>query len=196
MTNVEISLANRINSLFDNWNAGHGRTLSNKELSTALTAAGRPVSTPYLSQLRSGKRASPSRGLLAALAEYFGVDLDYFFDEMTVSNDQDLDIARRLRDPRLRRLIRAAAELPLESQTYLAQIAELFRTAEGLAIRQQTFATHIRSSTAGLETVPTDLEHTAHVLRRSPHRLRSRRDRPIHSRGGSALHRRHHRSRP
>lgn len=46
-----------------------------------LSDLGVPTTGPYLTMLRNGQRKNPSARLVAALAEVFGVPMDYFFDD-------------------------------------------------------------------------------------------------------------------
>lgn len=127
--------------LSDKWSAEHGRPLSNQMLSAALGAAGHPVSKLYLSQLRTGHRSNPSTDLLLALACFFEVEFESFFDSAASSSDEDIVIVGRLRDPGLRRLLHMSADLSADTQSYLTRVAELFRAAEGLIEQPTDIAT-------------------------------------------------------
>ncbi len=126
--------AERLNALFDNWRATNSRRLSNVAVAAALADSGAPVSTPYLSQLRSGARINPSARVARALARFFDVDPEYFFVAASGddSAEQDAAPSRRFLAPSLRRLAHAAALLTPPTQQYLVELAERLRVAEGL----------------------------------------------------------------
>ena len=75
-------LAARLNALFEDYpNPATGKPWTNEEAAAAITAAGTPLSAPYLSQLRTGARQNPSARHMFALARLFGVPTDYFIDD-------------------------------------------------------------------------------------------------------------------
>lgn len=130
--------ATRLNVLFDRWECVNGERLSNSVVAQRLTAAGHRVSTPYLSQLRSGKRDNPSRELVRGLTEVFGMDGDFLVHGLLPTAAGDREIVARLRDDPLRKLAAIAAELPPAEVDYLIRIADMFRAAEGLLSERGT----------------------------------------------------------
>jgi transcriptional regulator with XRE-family HTH domain len=70
------------------------------EVVQAVTARGAALSTPYLSQLRSGQRTQPSIDTVSALAEFFGIRREYFtgddpeYTELLDAELRWLDLAR------------------------------------------------------------------------------------------------------
>ena len=71
-------LAARLNALFDTSpNPATGRRWTGEEFAAAMTAAGFPITEPYLSQLRTGARGNPSAQNLTGIAKVFGVSIDY-----------------------------------------------------------------------------------------------------------------------
>lgn len=111
--------------------------LTNAQVVDALSQRGCRISTPYLSQLRSGVRTNPSEQVVLALADFFGVDAEYFFaptprHDPELIPDEDRSVAEEFYDNELRSLTRKAVDLSPESQSLLSSIAEKLRCSEGL----------------------------------------------------------------
>ncbi|NMM88063.1 transcriptional regulator [Rhodococcus sp. SRB_17] len=111
--------------------------LTNAQVVEALSQRGCRISTPYLSQLRSGVRTNPSEQVVLALAEYFNVQAEYFFSptprqDPELIPEEDRSVAEEFIDPELRSLTRKAVDLSPESQSLLSSIAERLRSSEGL----------------------------------------------------------------
>ncbi|MEV6769575.1 helix-turn-helix transcriptional regulator [Nocardia sp. NPDC051030] len=125
--------ATRLNQLFAMVHAPGSRPRTNAEVASALTAAGHPISKPYLSQLRAGTRTSPSDETVIALARFFRVKPDYFFNDAYAAKiDNDYAVLTRLQAYGLRRLSSRAFDLSEESQNLLTSMAEKLRLSEGL----------------------------------------------------------------
>jgi hypothetical protein len=73
--------AARLNDLFDTVRAADGRFHTSVEVAESLQADGLAVHADSIARLRSGTAARPPDGLSFALAFFFDVDPDYFFDE-------------------------------------------------------------------------------------------------------------------
>lgn len=65
----------RLNSLFETADFH----VTNAMVVRGMTEFGCRISTPYLSQLRTGVRTNPSPEVVAALAHFFNVHPDYFY---------------------------------------------------------------------------------------------------------------------
>ncbi|MEC3918310.1 helix-turn-helix domain-containing protein [Nocardia sp. CDC160] len=125
--------ARRLNKLFETVHPPGRHPHTNAEVVAALTASGHPISKPYLSQLRSGRRTNPSDATVAALARFFKVKPDYFFnDSYAAKIDHDLVLLSQLQGSGLRRLSSRAFDLSQESQDLLTSMAEKLRESEGL----------------------------------------------------------------
>lgn len=109
------TVAARLNRLFDTVRPpGHG-PLRNYEVIGALRARGIEMSAPYLSQLRSGRRSSPSLDVLRPLADFFGVSVAYFTDADSAYTryvDAELCWLEAAHDPQVRELTTALLALP------------------------------------------------------------------------------------
>lgn len=130
---TEVTFSRRLNKLFETVRPPGRTSHTNAEVAAALTAAGHPISKPYLSQLRSGRRRNPSDETVAALARFFKVKPDYFFNDAYARKvDHDLELLAQLRGYGLRRLSSRAFDLSEESQSLLTSMAEKLRASEGL----------------------------------------------------------------
>ncbi|WCT05971.1 helix-turn-helix domain-containing protein [Rhodococcus qingshengii] len=121
----------RLNELF----ARSSRRLTNKAVVNGMAAHGCPISTPYLSQLRTGVRDSPSDDVVMALARYFDVSPGYFFS-IPWSGDregvcgEDERVVACLDDSDLKKLLSTANGLSSKSLDLLADVATKLRAAE------------------------------------------------------------------
>lgn len=122
------TFAARLNRLFDTvYPPGRG-PFAGSELVRALSDQGLKLSAPYLSQLRTGQRAQPSRQTVELIAGFFGVRSDYFTgeDSAYLSRLEDelywLELAR---DPVVRKLTTTLLELgPASCELALAGVEQ------------------------------------------------------------------------
>lgn len=92
------SFAERLNTLFGYIYPPGGGPHHDGEVAVALTASGFPISRPYITELRSGRRTDPSKETTAALAKFFMVKPDYFWDRRyAASVNRDLALLARMR---------------------------------------------------------------------------------------------------
>lgn len=125
--------AARLNNLFNTVHPPGRKPHTNAEVADALAGTGHQISKPYISQLRSGQRTNPSDDTVAALARFFKVKPDYFFNDIYAAEiDNDLELVTRLQGYGLRRLSTRAFDLSEESQNLLSSMAEKLRASEGL----------------------------------------------------------------
>lgn len=127
------SFKDRLNALYP---VGSPK-LTNAQVVEALSIRGCRISTPYLSQLRSGVRTNPSEQVVLALADYFRVSADYFFgptprQDAELIPEEDRSVVEEFHNSELRSLTRKAVDLSTESQDLLSSIAEKLRSSEGL----------------------------------------------------------------
>ncbi|MFC4128460.1 helix-turn-helix domain-containing protein [Nocardia rhizosphaerae] len=127
--------ASRLNELFEAAPEGGAHPHTNRHVARTLRAAGHSISSPYLSQLRSGHRANPSPRTVAALAAYFHVEPDYFFVDVEVDGvAADQLIIERLHFRQPRTLLVRADGLSRDSMDLLTIMAERLRACEGLPV--------------------------------------------------------------
>lgn len=107
---------------------------SDEEVSAAIARSGEDsLSTSYLYLLRAGKRTNPGLKYVNALARYFGVDPNFFFDgDVTRAVTAELALVTALRDAGVKGLALRAAGLSEVSLEQLEQMAEHVRRLEGL----------------------------------------------------------------
>jgi transcriptional regulator with XRE-family HTH domain len=91
------------------------------------------VGAVYLSQLRTGKRTNPSHELLAALANFFGVSVAYFFDErLAESVLAELAAVEAMRQAGVRAVAMRAAGMEEENLHAITTIMDQYRKMQGL----------------------------------------------------------------
>ncbi|MBH5141030.1 helix-turn-helix domain-containing protein [Rhodococcus qingshengii] len=121
----------RLNDLF----AASQTRLTNLSVAKGLLLQDFRISVPYLSQLRTGVRDNPSDEVVAALANYFGVAPECFFEipdrgECECPQKADAEIVKQLTDPDMRRLLTLAHGLSAESIELLADMANRIVAAD------------------------------------------------------------------
>ncbi len=99
---VHRSIAERLNRLFAAVRpAGVDREYQGKEVVAAIRGAGGEMSESYLSELRRGIKPNPTIRHLDGLADFFGVRLGYFTDDLVaeeVEAELELRVAMRKAD--------------------------------------------------------------------------------------------------
>src|SRR5688500_18345325 len=111
------TLADRLNTLFDKVRKSDGCPFSLREVAEAITASGEAISHAYIGQLRTGKRQDPNLSHLKALAQYFGVPVEYFTsDRLAAEVDTELNVAAALRDVRARTVALRESVIPEAEQ--------------------------------------------------------------------------------
>lgn len=127
--------AERLNRLFEAVHPATRGPHTVQEVAVAINAEGQAqVSRPYLSQLRSGQKTNPSANTVAALARFFRVRTDYFYDDgYADAIDRDLEMIGRLRDSGLQRTASRALDLSADAQDTITSLVESLRRAEGLS---------------------------------------------------------------
>ena len=129
---VTESFQHQLNALF-----AMRERLTNKVVAKALAEDGCRISTPYLSQLRRGRRRYPSDEVVAALARFFGVAPESFFEspgETGVVHGQESDraLVHRIEAVRLRELAVLVVDLSPDSVELLVVMSERLRMSEKL----------------------------------------------------------------
>lgn len=128
-------IAERLDHLFRTVHPKDRKPYTLQEVATAINdKAGKSlVNYSYLSLLRRGKRKAPSPEVLQALADFFGVDLAYFYsDEKASRIDEQLKLAAALRDTDVARIATRAAGLSEQSLRAILAVVENARNLEKL----------------------------------------------------------------
>jgi transcriptional regulator with XRE-family HTH domain len=128
-----LTLADKLNHLFDTVvPAGRG-PYSAEEVARAITDAGIPISGSYIWLLRRGRRDNPTLKHLEGIAKFFGVPPAYFFDdEVAATVHAELGLLSALRDSHVQHVALRAVGLSRESLDTISELIERVRALEGL----------------------------------------------------------------
>jgi len=97
-----------------------------------------PISGTYVWQLRTGQRSNPTMKHIEGLAAFFGVPVNYFFnDDVATRVDTELDMIVALRETPIRHIALRASGLSPESLSAIAEMIEHVRRLEGLPDRAE-----------------------------------------------------------
>jgi transcriptional regulator with XRE-family HTH domain len=98
-----------------------------------------PISGTYVWQLRTGQRTNPTMKHIEGLAAFFGVPVNYFFnDDVATRVDTELDMIVALRETPIRHIALRASGLSPESLSAITEMIEHVRRLEGLPERTET----------------------------------------------------------
>lgn len=107
------TIADRLKALHDRVpDPSTGKPFTYRAMSHVLAERGHEISAPYLSQLFTGSRTSPSFSTVRALAGFYGVSLAYFDladNETPRSVLQQLDMLAIARDQRFKQIMARGA---------------------------------------------------------------------------------------
>jgi transcriptional regulator with XRE-family HTH domain len=119
------TLADKLNHLFATiYPSGRG-PYTNAEVEEGIRAAGGSISEQYLYLLRNGRRDNPTYKHLEALARFFDVPVQYFFDDTFADRyAAELRLLAALRDSQVRRLALRAATVSPEALNAIAAVLE------------------------------------------------------------------------
>jgi transcriptional regulator with XRE-family HTH domain len=135
VSGLENLLAHRLNRLFATVHpAGRGPYTLREAADAINSEAGETIiSASYLSQLRAGQRREPSHSRLAAIARFFGVDVDYFSPEVSAEDaDRQTEILTAMRDAGVRAIALRAHGLSEPSLAAVLAVIENARRLENL----------------------------------------------------------------
>lgn len=106
-----------------------------REVAEGVRARGfAAISATYIWQLRTGQRSNPTMKHVEGLAAFFGVPVNYFFnDDIAARVDAELDLVVALREGPIRQIALRAAGLSTDSLRAIAEMVEHVRRLEGLA---------------------------------------------------------------
>lgn len=122
----------RLNHLIDVVHRRDRPPFTNKELAEAIQARGVRCTPQYIGQLRAGKHA-PSLEMARALAQVFGVPIDYFNDPgVARDTDQQLAYLAAVQDAGVTKVALRAAGLSPRALETLHEIIDRIRAEEGL----------------------------------------------------------------
>ena|ERR1700761_1156963 len=128
-------IAQRLNHLFETVHPPGRGPYNLREVADAINedAGTKLISAAYLSQLRTGQRTEPSHSRLAAIARFFGVDVQYFTDEEAArATDEQLEFLAAMRDNGVRAVAIRAAGLSDTALEAVKALIDNARRLEGL----------------------------------------------------------------
>ena len=140
---IHDDFAERLNRLFELVHPPWRGPYTSREMLQELALRGHVLSAPYLSQLRLGRRINPSHATIHAIAEFFGVRVDYFLMQdggYQRRVDEDLYWLGVARDPLVRRIVSGLLDLPAEARDELladAEVRSAIVLGEGAADRAE-----------------------------------------------------------
>src|SRR5947209_2405406 len=119
-------LAAKLDRLFGAVHPRGGGEYTYREVAEGIRARGfAPISATYIWQLRTGQRSNPTMKHVEGLAAFFGVPVNYFFnDEVATRIDAELDLLVALRDGHIRQIALRAVGLSAESLQAIAEMIE------------------------------------------------------------------------
>jgi transcriptional regulator with XRE-family HTH domain len=127
------TLASKLDRLFAAGRSARGGQYTYREVAEGIGRSGAPISGTYIWQLRTGQRQNPSRKHIESLAAFFGVPVNYFFNDATGAEVQaELDLVIALRSEAVKRIAVRAAALSPDSLHVLATMVEHVRRLEGI----------------------------------------------------------------
>jgi transcriptional regulator with XRE-family HTH domain len=97
-----------------------GRSYTNDEVAETIGVSG-----AYVSALRKGTRTNPSHEVLAGLAQFFGVKISYFLDDLAAEQTEaEIALARVMGNHGVRALALRALELSPQGLAAVTQMIE------------------------------------------------------------------------
>lgn len=126
------TLAEKLDHLFATVRPARGGEFMLDEVADAINQRGEvKLTAMYVSQLRRGQRANPTKGVLEALAWFFGVSPSYFFDDEVAGRiEAELELVVAMRRASVQQIALRAADLSDESLRNLAVLIEHWRELE------------------------------------------------------------------
>jgi transcriptional regulator with XRE-family HTH domain len=128
------TFAEKLQFLLDAVRHPSGREYNLTEIAEAINAQGQyQISRGYLSALKEGKKTTPSRQCVEAIASFFGVPPAYFYDEQTARwVEEEIRLVAALRNSPVRHISLEAFGLSESSLRVLAETIRHLRRLEGL----------------------------------------------------------------
>ena len=134
-------VATRLTHLFNTVHPADRGPYNNPEVAKAINekAGHQVLSATYLWQLRSGKRTDPTHSRLTAIADFFGVDVAYFYeDDAARRTDEQLRLAAALSNPLIRQMALSADGLSDETLHAIEAMIRSARRIEGFVEPDET----------------------------------------------------------
>lgn len=114
-------------------------TWTSEVIAEHVRERGVEVNAQHISHMRAGRRDNPSAMLLAAVADVFGVPVDYFFDhERALRIERQLESLSRMRDAGVQGLAARGAMGDIDVITQVLDALELIRKGGGDGSTEET----------------------------------------------------------
>ncbi|MEU6715812.1 helix-turn-helix domain-containing protein [Nonomuraea sp. NPDC046802] len=127
------TLADKLNHLFATIHPGGRGPYSNTEVAAGISANSGSITDAYIGLLRSGKRDNPTYNHLKGLAEFFGVSVNYFFDdEVAAKIDAELELVTAMRDNDVQQIALRSKDLTPQNRSAILTIIDQIRQMQGL----------------------------------------------------------------
>jgi transcriptional regulator with XRE-family HTH domain len=127
------TLADKLNHLFATIHPGGRGPYSNTEVAAGIGAQGGSITDAYIGLLRSGKRSNPTYNHLKGLAEFFGISVNYFFDdEVAAKIDSELELVVAVRDNDVLQIALRSKDLTPQNRQAILTIIDQIRQMQGL----------------------------------------------------------------
>ncbi|MFC9768517.1 helix-turn-helix domain-containing protein [Rhodococcus jostii] len=125
--------AERLERLFAEIPNPQGNRYTLAEIAHKSTELGYPVSSTYLSHLRTGRVKAPSFRTVEGIAKAFGIDVHYFLDEAVATRTRaELEYFRLRADTRLQATAYRLAGLSDDDLEVVNDLIRSFRKRRGL----------------------------------------------------------------
>ncbi|MFF5205251.1 helix-turn-helix domain-containing protein [Streptosporangium sp. NPDC000396] len=126
-------LAELVDHLFRTVRQQDGTPYSYEQAAKEITERGTAISHTTLWRIRTGKTDDLSVSHLAGIADFFGVDLAYFFDEIYAAKiDAELELRVAMQNVGVRKVAMRAMGLSSMGVESLTKIINVIREMEGL----------------------------------------------------------------
>ncbi len=146
------TLAEKLDRLFQAVRSPKGGEYTYAEVATGVQGRGiATISDTYLCDLRNGTKDNPRIRHLEALADFFGVPMNYFFDgdESAARLYAQLASLPAYGDTDVQRIMLRAVDLSPETLQAVAQIIEHLRPRESVRERGQHERAHAHEGSHG-----------------------------------------------
>lgn len=138
MTDQTQDFARRLDYLITHMHAPNQPRLTYQRIADAISdkitaKRGRPtpIRRQYIQQLRTGTRSNPSKDVIEALAEFFGVEPAYFLDgEVADKTNQQIEWVLQWRDTACLELAREISHLSPEHQAAVRTLVRELANSE------------------------------------------------------------------
>lgn len=132
----EKTFAELLEHLFQEIHPPGRGSYTNAEVAEAITKAangGKGISASAIAQLRTGQKKNPMMSTIKALADFFGVEPGYFFDQAAKERTEaEIALVAAMRDQDVRRVALRAKGLSGNSLSMVTALIEQARSLEGL----------------------------------------------------------------